>query len=105
MTSKYPLEQKINLCTLIIILNSPHIFFTPPVSRSKKADFLSDLASKIGAGPPKKPVGLVKKPEVSAADAAAANEAAAGAASDDAVAARAKMADIIAAAAKVKAEN
>lgn len=86
-------------------MHSSHIFFTPPVYRSKKGDFLSDLASKIGAGPPKKPVGLVKKPEISAADADAAKKAADAAASDDAVAARAKMAEIIAAAAKDKADN
>lgn len=72
----------------------------PRVSRSPNNAFLSDLASKIGAGPPKKPVGLVKKPEVSEADAAAATEAAAAATSDEAVEARAKMAAMMAGAAK-----
>lgn len=42
------------LCQL---LESPH--------RPNNA-FLNDLASKIGAGPPKAPVGLVKKPTLSA---------------------------------------
>lgn len=72
----------------------------PPPARSPKNAFLSDLASKIGAGPPKKPAGLVKKPEVSAADAAAAEEAVVHAASDEAAEARAKMAAMMAGAAK-----
>lgn len=31
-------------------------------SRSDNSAFLNDLAAKMAAGPPKKPVGLVKKP-------------------------------------------
>lgn len=35
-------------------------------SRSDKAAFLNDLAAKMAAGPPSKPVGLVKKPALDA---------------------------------------
>lgn len=70
-------------------------------SSSKSKAFLNDLAARIGAGPPKKPVGLVKVPDRSAAEVEAAKEAEAAAsaanAGEDSTAAkaRAEMADIL----------
>ena len=38
------------------------------ISNGDKASFLNSLADKLAAGPPKKPVGLLKKPTIGAGE-------------------------------------
>lgn len=56
---------------------------------------MNDLAARIGAGPPKKPVGLVKVPERTASEVEAVKEAEASAEDSVAAKARAQMASIL----------
>lgn len=70
----FPHEVSPRLRPLFFIPFSSHATFDSPLplqytlacANSDNPSFLNDLAAKMAAGPPKKPVGLVKKPALDA---------------------------------------